>query len=339
MNPKLFIGCCLFFSFLSTLVPAKILFDSARDRTHIVGNDPDFNIYIMNDNGSNVRKLTDTPLLEVSARWSPDGKQIAFVRDMDITLKNEMQTDLFIMDIDGTNDIRLTDHPAADGSDIAWSPDGNRIAFVSLRSGDLDIYVIDLVSGTIKQLTDNAQLNGLSAAPDWSPDGDHIAYEQVLPGKGRTIYMMDTNGRNQKPLVPHETLFSRFAPRWSLDGDAILYGETEYRLIGNIRHRVAERLVIYQFRTKNQNFITLPEEYFVNNMCWMSHGHEIVISAKNTLTGEKDLYRYHIGDKQLTNLTEGPGGGFSPDWIDDAALVVLPARKLALQWGQLKRID
>lgn len=72
-------------------------------------------------------------------------------------------------------------------------------------------------------------------------------------------------------------------------------------------------------------------------MCWIAPGHEIVLSAQNTDTEKIDLFRYHIGNKQLTNLTEGPGGGGSPDWIDDSALAVMPAGKLALQWGQLKR--
>ena len=102
--------------------------------------------------------------------------------------------------------------------------------------------------------------------------------------------------------------------------------------------KFAQRLVICEFRTKEiLKTITLPKEYEVSSMCWIAPGHEIVLSAKNTVTNKRDLYRYHIGSKRLTNLTEGPGGGSSPDWISDTALVVMPAGKLALQWAQLKR--
>ncbi len=337
MNVKLLIGYCLCFSLLSSLVSAKILFDSTRGTTFIQGKDHDFSIYMMDDDGSNVRKLTDTPFLEITPRWSPDGKTIAFARDVDIALTTRRQTDLFIKDVKGTYEIRLTDHPKQDGGDLAWSPDGEQIAFVSLRSGHIDIHVIDVASRAVKQLTNNAVLGGLSAAPDWSPDGKHIAYQQLIPGQGRTIYTMEANGRNQKPLVPADGL-SRGAPRWSPDGDAILYRETEYRIINERPQKFSKRLVIYQFYTKEiQKIITLPKEYDFSSMCWISPGHEIVLSAKNTLTNKIDLYRYHIGSKQLTNLTEGPGGGSSPDWIDDAALVVMPAGKLTLQWAQLKR--
>lgn len=292
---------------------------------------------MMDDDGSNVQKLTDSPLYEISARWSPDGKTFAFARDMDIALTTERQTDLFIKDVYTTHEVRLTDHPKQDAGALAWSPDGKKIAFVSTRTGHIDIHVVDVESRVVKQLTDNAVLGGLSADPDWSPDGKHIVYEQVLPGKGRTIYTMDADGKKQKPVVPTNGLF-RYGPRWSPDGDSILYGEIEYRVINGRREIFVEQLVIVQFLTKEiQKIIKLPKVYTVYSMCWISPGHELVLSAKDLITNKKDLYLYHIGNKELTNLTEGTGGGASPDWIDDTALVVMPAGKLALQWGQLKR--
>lgn len=238
MKPILFLGCILYFCLLSTIVTAKILFYSDRNITYIQGNDRDFSIYMMDDDGSNVQKLTHKPHKETSARWSPDGKSFAFSRDTDIKLNQMAPNDIFIKSINGAHEIRLTDHPASDGGGLTWSPDGKQIAFVSLRSGRLEIHVIDIASRNVKQLTNNAILGGLSASPDWSPDGIHIAYQQSIPGLGRTIYTMDANGKNQKALVPPNGLF-RYSPRWSPDGDAILYGEIEYHWVNGKRERKA----------------------------------------------------------------------------------------------------
>ncbi|MDE0088501.1 MAG: DPP IV N-terminal domain-containing protein [Candidatus Poribacteria bacterium] len=341
MNSKVFIGFCVFLSLIPTLVSAKILYYSSQDNPFnpALGKDIDFDIFMMNDDGRNVRKLTDTPFSEQSPRWSPDGKQIAYVKDLDITLSHIMQTDLFIMDIDGTNEIRLTDHPAADGPHIAWSPDGRKIAFVSLRTGHIDIHVVDVASRVVTQLTNNAVIGGLSSSPDWSPNGRHIAYSQVLRGRGRTIFTMDAGGGNQKPLIESDVRFARSSPRWSPDGDAILYKESEFKLLKNRREKLAERIIIHQFHSGKRRIIKLPTKYIVGGLAWMHQGQEIVFDAHNTVARAIDLFRYHISRRKMTNLTVGPGGGSRPDWIHNTALTVMPAGKLALQWGQLKRGD
>jgi len=81
-------------------------------------------IYIMNADGNDQRRLTDDPAYDAWPSWSPDGSQIAFV-----STRNG-NPDIFIMDADGSNLRQLTDHPA---NDIwpAWSLDGTRIAFPS----------------------------------------------------------------------------------------------------------------------------------------------------------------------------------------------------------------
>ena len=108
--------------------------------------------------------------------------------------------------------------------------------FLSNRNGEIDLYTLELASGIMTQLTDNAKEGGLSAAPNWSPDGRQIAYEHVVPGKGRHVYIMDADGKNPSPLLkehqPHFNglnLVSRGFPRWSPDGKRILYFVDELR--------------------------------------------------------------------------------------------------------------
>ena len=103
-------------------VSGKIVFQSDRDG--------DWEIYVMNADGSNVVQLTHNSAADEYPVWSPDGKQIAFKSNRDGNFE------IYVMDADGTNQKRLTNHPSND-EDPAWSPDGKHIVFHSDRENKL----------------------------------------------------------------------------------------------------------------------------------------------------------------------------------------------------------
>lgn len=85
----------------------KIAFTSFRD-----GNGE---IYVMNPDGSEKRRLTNNPANDRSPSWSPNGKKIAFDSTRD------GNRDIYVMNVDGSEQKRLTNSPANDGSP-SWSP-------------------------------------------------------------------------------------------------------------------------------------------------------------------------------------------------------------------------
>ncbi len=99
--------------------------------------DGDFEIYVMNTDGSNVRRLTKSPGLDMRPAWSPDGKQIAF------TSNRDGNYEVYVMNADGSKVRRVTNHPERDDC-ATWHPDGKRLALVSERDGRFDLYLIDV---------------------------------------------------------------------------------------------------------------------------------------------------------------------------------------------------
>ena len=87
--------------------PSRIMFTSTRDGNR--------EIYVMDADGSNQQRLTDSPAIDEFGSWSPDGSRIAFESTRD------GNREIYVMDADGSNQQRLTDSPAIDWFP-SWSP-------------------------------------------------------------------------------------------------------------------------------------------------------------------------------------------------------------------------
>ena len=105
--------------------------------------------------------------------WSPDAKQIAYVTYAD------GDNEINIIDVRSHN-MRKRIRPKGIGavSTLAWSPDGRQIAFSGQKGGLSDLYLNDLSTGAIRQLT-NDRFADLQ--PTWSPDGRSIAFATDRP--------------------------------------------------------------------------------------------------------------------------------------------------------------
>jgi Tol biopolymer transport system component len=89
--------------------------------------DADPDIYVINADGTNLRRLTNSPGLNTDPDWG--GTQIVF------TSERDGNAELYVMSADGSGQTRLTNNPGFDGYPV-WSPDGSRIAFTSERSAE-----------------------------------------------------------------------------------------------------------------------------------------------------------------------------------------------------------
>jgi TolB protein len=174
----------------------RLAFSSKR------GGAKNYNIYVVNRDGTNLRQLTTGESGDVAPTWSPSGGQIAYVSG------RTGKAQLYLIGADGTNNQRLScqeaecDHPS-------WSAVVNKIAYSCGSSGaGYDICLLDMGSRTIAKLTDGS---GSNEQPSFAPNGRHVLFVTTRWGK-KQLATVDVTGTNLKRLT---TTGNNNYPDWS----------------------------------------------------------------------------------------------------------------------------
>ena len=329
---------CLMLLLVSTVAHARIVFHSVRNGINM--------IYVMDDDGSNQTLLTD----EFGARypsWSPNGTQILFNRYVHGSVV------ICLMNPDGTNIRELTEKDKSYINRASFSPDGKSIVFNRLVEKENErkdcTVVLNIETGKMEEIADFWGLQH-----DWSPDGKHIiCAEPFTDGVNNTIWIMEADGSNLRPLIPAavndgEFTIRREFPRWSPDSQQIVFTQIEYKIAaGGGRFFKAFRYMICNRNGGNFKQLSVPKGMEGLNVDWMDDGESIVFSARAAVPLNQPLpdfdfpppniYKYHIKTRVRTRLTNHPGSDYGLDWISDDVLPVSPKGKKKVTWGTLKQ--
>jgi len=249
-------------------------------------------IYTIDQDGANLRRITNHHSLSIAPSWSPDGEKIAYTS---YRLNNP---DLYITGRDGkgrkaVSNIRgLNDAPS-------WSPDGEKIAYVLSKNDNPDIYLL-YKDGTKKRIT---FFRGIDTSPAWSPDGSKLAYTSNRSGTPQ-IYLLDVS-RGDRGRVKRVSFGSgqNDDAAWSPDGRFLAYT--------SLRRGHFEIVVEDLANNMNLQLTTTPRGSS-EHPAWSPDGRFITFSS--TREGTAQIYIMRSDGSALRRVTFLEGGGFEPSW-------------------------
>jgi len=245
-------------------------------------------VVLMDIDGHRMRELTGEAALELSPRWSPDGKRVVY------TSFASDYPDVYVHDlvVGGRDKVAHYEGLNAQGD---LSPDGTEVVATLSYAGNPEICSKDLTSGRLRRLTRHPATD---TSPCWSPDGRRIAFVSDRSGSPQ-IWVMDRDGER----VDRVTLRGNYntAPDWSPEGDRIAYcalGRDGFQIqvVELATHRVT----------------TVTEGGGCEDPSWSPDGRSIVYSR--TAGGRTDLYITNVNERNALRVTHGSGRFTAPDW-------------------------
>jgi eukaryotic-like serine/threonine-protein kinase len=180
-------------------------------------------VYLVDLASQALVQITDMPEGACQPAWSPDGKKMVFISPCKGMDDIYYGASLYLISADGSDLALIGSVPGGD-FDPAWSPDGRLIAFTSLRTGQMEIFVMNVDDPkSITQITKGAK-SVEARQPAWSPDGLQIAYVVKRLGVYQ-LWLMNADGTAQKQIVRSGVTFFDYLPAWSPDGQLILFNQ------------------------------------------------------------------------------------------------------------------
>ena len=331
--------CLLFAPFVSNLCAQAPGLGSISFASNKAG---DFDIYIRDTDGENLRNLTNDPARELDLAWSPDGRFLAYVSNRNGDFK------IYVMDTRTREHWRLTHRHEPEWAP-AWAPDGKWIAFVSgghenppfgkIRS---HIYKTSVNGADLVQLTDR----GINGSPAWAPDSQWIAFISYHRGDERKgVYVMAADGRKLKRIDDKEVqalngIFQNECA-WAPNGEQIVFSIVVPR--ENRMHLCVIDIDGKNFRQLtqgppilgNKDNFPFPE---IREPAWSPDGKWIAYVFAKTF-GTTDIYVIDaMGNGRGKPLVKERGQDLSPAWVPAGFLSVFPsAEQQTTLWGRLKQ--
>ena len=245
-------------------------------------------IFLMDYDGANQRRITGHRSTSMSPAWSPNGESVAY------TSFFNGQPGIYLADV-ATNRKRPVVSSGSLNTSPSFAPDGRRLAFARSLEGNVEIFTADLNGGNLRRLT-NSQ--AIDTNPAWSPKGGEIAFTSSRAGNPH-IYLMDAEGANQRRITFDGAYNDGVS--WSPEGDLIAYAS---RRDGRFQIAVTNVVTL-----ETQVLTSGPGEN--ESPTFSPDGRKIAFTSKRG--GSKQIYVMDLDGSNLRQLTT-EGNNDLADW-------------------------
>jgi dipeptidyl aminopeptidase/acylaminoacyl peptidase len=302
--------------------------DTAKGDKHEVRS----HLWIVATDGSRpARQLTFSERGESGPQWSPDGSMIAFVSARGSAPGEEApRPQIHLLRLDGGEAEKLTDIKEGVSGGLQWSPDGTRIAFLSVDSlpkttdaarkrkddpqvyeGDFrlsHIYIIDLATKKTTEVMHSTQFT-VRGAPEWSPDGRSLALvttpTTLLRDERRNAFIIDaTTGGSERINAGADV---QSTPEWSPDGRTLAFTtlrQTHPMVPDSMPFReiLNSHLELYDVASKRSRDVSAGFDNSPGALTWSRDGRTITFTAGDR--AYSSVYRFDVATSKYTRVTQ-----------------------------------
>ena len=282
------------------------------------------------DGSRPARQITFSERGESQPQWSPDGSAIAFLSARGAASADEPpRPEIYVLRLDGGEAEKITE--AKEGvTGFSWSPDGKRIAFLSVDSlpktteaarkrrddpqvyeGDFrlsHVWLVDVGMKKQSELVHTTQFT-VRGAPDWSPDGKRLAYvttpTTLLRDERRNAFIVDATTGAAERIDGGADI--QTTPMWSPDGRTLAFTtvrQTHPMVPDSMpwREVLDAHLVLYDVASKRARDVSAGFDDTPGALTWSADGKSLYFTAEDRLYSS--AYRFDVASGKYTRLTE-----------------------------------
>lgn len=233
---------------------------------------------IMDQDGANVRYLTDGNALVFAPRFSPAGDRILF------TSYETGFPRIYLMDLSSLRRQALAEQPGTMTFAPRFAPDGRTVIYSLARGGTTDLYSLDIGSSRITQLT-NAP--SIATAPSFSPDGRQIVFESDRTGT-QQLYIMPAGGGDARRISSGPGRYG--TPVWSPRGDLISFTKS---------HQGRFHIGVMRIDGSQERLLTAS--FLDEGPTWAPNG-RVIMFTRESAGGDPQLFSVDISGRNLRRI-------------------------------------